>query len=231
LSVDTHEVRLFASWSKWICLLTLRIRGKFTPLNTIESTETPSFRGTAKDRQQQYHSAVETPHGRSPSRNFPYLQRNLDSATAEAQYSPTLSNLGDSSSLSDSSLEITGRPSISTFRSDEVDAASGSKSNTNTRSAAEYLKMVRERSPAKVPLHPVEPNDQPQPSQGNPSKPLSSIPRFGEPTLPQSPLYRSAQQDHSELFIQPKSRPEQHRPKEKHGTSFAAKQLTLLICI
>jgi hypothetical protein len=214
---------LFASWSKWICLLTWRIRGKFTPLNTIESTETPNFRDTARDRQQQYHSAVETPRGRSPSRLLPYLQRNLDSATAEAQYSPTLSNLGDSSSLFDSSLEITGRASISTFYNDEEDAALGSKNNTKTISTAENLKMVKERSPAKVPLRPVEPNDQPQPSQGNPSKPLSSIPRFGEPTLPQSPLYRSAQQDHSELFIQPKSRPEQHRPKEKHGTSFAAK--------
>lgn len=73
--------------------------------------------------------------------------------------------------------------------------------------------MVNERSPAKAPLKPVVPNEQPSrmADHSYPSKPQpTTVPRFGQPTLPQSPLHRPAQKE-SSVFIQPKSRPEHHR--------------------
>jgi hypothetical protein len=73
--------------------------------------------------------------------------------------------------------------------------------------------MVNERSPAKVPLMAVGGNEQPvrQAEGGLPSKPAqSTVPQFGQPTLPQSPLYRPARKE-SSVFIQPKARVEHHR--------------------
>jgi hypothetical protein len=73
--------------------------------------------------------------------------------------------------------------------------------------------MVNERSPATAPLNPVIPNEQP-PRMADPSYPSkpqpTTVPQFGQPTLPQSPLHRPAQKQ-SSVFIQPKSRPEHHR--------------------
>lgn len=87
--------------------------------------------------------------------------------------------------------------------------------------------MVREISPAKVRApRPEDFNDQYRPAQSNGTNHLAGIPRFGETTLPQSPLNRkSQQQQHSELFIQPKSRPEFHRDAEKHGMCICAKAI------
>jgi hypothetical protein len=94
-------------------------------------------------------------------------------------------------------------------------------SKTNQR------KMVNERSPAKAPLLPVVPNDQPQVRQAESSKPPPfSVPQFGQPTLPQSPLHRMAPKQ-SSVFIQPKSRPEHHRdgdrPAHPHLQAFKDK--------
>ncbi|KAH6713796.1 SNF2 family N-terminal domain-containing protein [Leptodontidium sp. MPI-SDFR-AT-0119] len=76
--------------------------------------------------------------------------------------------------------------------------------------------MVNERSPAKAPLQAVMPNEQ-SPKQAESShapKPQSTVPQFGQPTFPSSPLHRAPVKD-SGLFIQPKSRPEHHRDGEK----------------
>ncbi|KAG0645775.1 putative ATP-dependent helicase [Hyphodiscus hymeniophilus] len=55
------------------------------------------------------------------------------------------------------------------------------------------------------------------------SKPQpTTVPRFGQPTLPQSPLHRPAQKE-SSVFIQPKSRPEHHRAAPAHPHLQAAK--------
>ncbi|KAE9380526.1 hypothetical protein N431DRAFT_324877 [Stipitochalara longipes BDJ] len=43
----------------------------------------------------------------------------------------------------------------------------------------------------------------------------SSVPQFGQPTLPHSPLNRAPARDSSSVFIQPKSRPEHHREGDK----------------
>ncbi|KAH7397868.1 SNF2 family N-terminal domain-containing protein [Cadophora sp. MPI-SDFR-AT-0126] len=76
--------------------------------------------------------------------------------------------------------------------------------------------MVNERSPAKAPLQAVVLNEQP-PKEAEISyapKPQSTVPQFGQPTFPSSPLHRAPAKD-SGLFIQPKSRPEHHRDGEK----------------
>jgi hypothetical protein len=81
--------------------------------------------------------------------------------------------------------------------------------------------MVNERSPAKAPLRPVIPNDQPpQMSQGsNPAKAVqANAPQFGQSSLPQSPLPKISQKN-SSVFIQPKARPEHHREDPRQGRS------------
>lgn len=73
--------------------------------------------------------------------------------------------------------------------------------------------MDKEKASAKAPLHPVNPNDQgPTPNPNElPPKPMQlNAPQFGQPSFPQSPLARIHQKS-SNLFIQPKNRPELHR--------------------
>jgi hypothetical protein len=88
--------------------------------------------------------------------------------------------------------------------------------------------MVNERSPAKAPnapLNPVMANEQPQKQMESsyPFKaPQPSIPQFGQPTLPHSPLNRAPARESSSVFIQPKSRPEHHRDGEKSGMKFGS---------
>ncbi|KUJ23086.1 uncharacterized protein LY89DRAFT_679900 [Mollisia scopiformis] len=86
--------------------------------------------------------------------------------------------------------------------------------------------MVNERSPAKAPLRPVAPNEQPQSQSDGSSKPLpqpdlfssrpppSSVPQFGQPTIPHSPLNRGPSKQ-SSMFIQPTTRPELHRDADR----------------
>ncbi|KAB8294038.1 hypothetical protein EYC80_009496 [Monilinia laxa] len=200
------------------------MKGGFTPLNTIGSTEAPNFkrRNTNTLKQQQDirryldTSKTTTP---PPPRRLPHIQRRyLPSPSPVKENSPSLSELGDSTSLFDSSLEIIGRaPNSSSARKGTVIVLDTTK---HDRSPLEKEnKMVREISPAKVPaaFRSEESNDQYRHSQSNGTSHLSSIPRFGETTLPQSPLNRKSQQQHSELFVKPKSRPEFHREPEKHA--------------
>jgi len=93
--------------------------------------------------------------------------------------------------------------------------------------------MVNERSPAMAPLRPVVANEQP-PAQKSVnsvlSKPTQSIPpQFGKPSVPQSPLNRPAQKE-SNVFIQPKSRPEHHRDYSKPGIMPINLPIELLSC-
>lgn len=88
--------------------------------------------------------------------------------------------------------------------------------------------MVNERSPAKVPLSTVVPNDQPpKPAEGSlyAPKPVSNVPQFGQTSLPQSPLHKALPKEKS-VFIQPKARPEHHREVEKHPHLQALKDAT-----
>ncbi len=88
--------------------------------------------------------------------------------------------------------------------------------------------MVNERSPGKGPLQATKANEQPihQTEPAQQIKPVypSSVPKFGETTLPQSPLGRKALE--SKVFIQPKPpRPEYHKehPNTNHPHLYAAK--------
>ena len=182
----SHEVNLchVLSVAFVVHLLTVRSRGAFTPYNTIGSGEPPSF-----------------------------SQRTPDSAAESAG----LSNIGDSSSLFsyrtppafDFAVSANTHPDSETSSPIPfVFGASGPDKKQRTR-----IKMVNERSPAKPALNPVAPNDQPPRVAGPayPSKPQpTTVPQFGQPTLPQSPLRRPAPKE-STAFIQPKSRPEHHR--------------------
>jgi hypothetical protein len=93
--------------------------------------------------------------------------------------------------------------------------------------------MVNERAPAKAPLHPVVPNEQPRPQQEAEGSllskaPQAAIPQFGQPSIPQSPLSRPAQKE-SAVFIQPKSRPEHHRDMDRPGMIIKMINLTSII--
>jgi SNF2 family DNA or RNA helicase len=88
--------------------------------------------------------------------------------------------------------------------------------------------MVNERSPAKAALQATKANEQPiqQIEPVQPVKPAypSSVPKFGESTLPQSPLNRRALE--SNVFIKPKPpRPEYHKEQTitNHPHLYAAK--------
>ncbi|KAF7861922.1 hypothetical protein EAF04_007803 [Stromatinia cepivora] len=197
------------------------MKGGFTPLNTIGSTEAPNFkrRNTNTNTLKQQHKfkrVINTSKTTTLPHILPHIHRRTRPSPV-TEHSPSLSALGDSTSLFDSSLEIIGRASNSSS------ARKGTVVVLDTTKYDRYFieegnKMVREISPAKVQApRPEEPKDQYRSSQSNAANHLSSIPRFGEATLPQSPLNRKSQQQYSELFIQPKSRPEFHRDTEKHA--------------
>lgn len=78
--------------------------------------------------------------------------------------------------------------------------------------------MVNERAPAEAPLQAVMPNEQSQKQaqSSHAPKPQLTVPQFGQPTFPSSPLHRAPAKDPG-LFIQPKARPEHHREGEKPG--------------
>lgn len=81
--------------------------------------------------------------------------------------------------------------------------------------------MVNEQSHAKAPVQSAISNEQPtkqvEPAQVENPAYASSVPRFGQPTLPQSPLGRGAFD--SKVFIKPKPRPLEEHHKEHHNTS------------
>jgi len=128
-----------------------------------------------------------------------------------------------SRTLRDSSpIYISSSPPSVDFGSKKIETNSDYPS-PDTRSHPQKNKMVNERSPAKSPLRPVVPNDQSQ-MESQAIKPGSSVPQFGQISVPQSPLFR-AQPKEKSVFIQPKARPEHHREPSmfyfQQYTSFA----------
>lgn len=155
----------------------------------------------------------------------PYESKDIYStpSTIESK-GKTLSELGDSSSLfsykTPSDYEFTGRPVPFSDTKSPIPFVFGVSNKPRSTSRYKSRKMVNERSPAKAPLLPVMPNDQPpkQAQTSYPAKPAQ--PQFGQPTMPHSPLHRPAQK-HSNVFYQPKSRPEHHRPSDRPCTLFS----------
>lgn len=78
-------------------------------------------------------------------------------------------------------------------------------------------KMVNERAPAKAVPRPVsrDSDDGAPAPKFNYASGLGEAPRFGQTSLPQSPLVRKPKE--SSMFIQPKSRPEHHRDQPRPG--------------
>lgn len=149
--------------------------------------------------------------------------------TPSSANSISISDFGDSSSLfsynSAKSIEFGGanRP---TNPKSPIPFIFGVANKSPNKRTTRTNNMVNERSPAKVPLRPVVANEQPQSQADRVSKPLqqpdlfssrpppSSVPKFGHPTLPQSPLNRGPSKQ-SSVFLQPTTRPELHRDQNR----------------
>lgn len=183
-------------------------RGAFHPHDTITSKEPPNFtQRTANfpERQQEYQESrlISTPSTNESTGDF-------------------LAELGNSSSLfsyaTPSDLEITDRPARHQDSNNAIPFLFGISKEQHKSPTRRNFKMVNERSPAKAPVYPVVAIDQPSESaESIPTKPLgSTIPKFGQPTLPQSPLHRPPPKN-SNVFVQPKSRPEHHRGSDRPG--------------
>jgi hypothetical protein len=203
--------------------LTFSIRpaSGFVPQNSLGSSETSSFRPRSPDKNKQ-------PRSNLPRSGWSNSHGDFSSPIVDFKFPSPISEIGNSTSLL--SYNTPGsttfafgdrQPSTTTTESPipfvfGVSKHSQSQSNRN----AKDTRMVNERSPAK-PLRPVVPNNQsPQMSQGvNPTKPaISNAPQFGQSSLPQSPLPKISQK-HSDMFIQPKARPEHHREDPRQGRS------------
>ena len=190
-------------------------RGSFTPHNNIRSREPPSFRQRRPDSVDQqndpYRYADYSIAASTTSDLPPFRRYSLSPASTSGQHD---SQLGDSSSpFSYKTLPSFdfGSAIKSTQSNSPIPFVFGASSPRHSN----HIKMVNERSPAKA----VAPNELPsrQTETSVPAKPpQSSVPQFGQPTLPQSPLNRPPPKQ-SSVFIQPKSRPEHHRDGDRPG--------------
>ena len=200
----------YASW-----LLIMSNRDTFTPHNTLGSKKLPDFRHQTTPR---IKHDFQQPRDRSKKGTLdlpsPKDQSNTSSAAHNQGYS--LSDLGDSSSLfaykTPPSLDFTGSAAKPANSDPPIPFVFGGlkKDPGHSDSTISHSIMVNERSPAKAPLQPVEAKDPAEAAY--PAK----APQFGQPTLPQSPLHRVPPKE-SNVFIQPKARPEHHRDGAKPG--------------
>lgn len=204
-------------------------RGAFTPHNNIGSKEPPNFGqrtskspGRRQQQQQQQNFIRQYIDLSSKIIDPPHSQ--VHTADLDSTPSPNdtrinnLSQLGDSSSLfsykTPSDLEFTGKSVPFPDTKSPIPFVFGASKKQRSRSPHKINKMVNERSPAKAPLHPVIPNEQPPKPTDNGFASKPPQPQFGQPTMPHSPLHRPAQKQ-SNVFLQPKSRPEHHRPSDR----------------
>ncbi|KAE8453441.1 hypothetical protein EG329_010302 [Mollisiaceae sp. DMI_Dod_QoI] len=208
------------------------MRGSFTPHNTLASTERPSFsHRRSKSPAKQYTQQL----GTSASRSFTpsELAANhilLETPESAAANSVRLSDIGDSSSLFSYNSPVSfgfGSAAKPTDTNSPIPFVFGISAHApREKRRTRTNEMVNERSPAKAPLRPVIPNEQ-APTQSDSSfkpasqpdlfasrPPPSSVPQFGQPTLPHSPLNRGPSKQ-SSMFIQPKTRPELHRDSDR----------------
>ncbi|RFU35097.1 hypothetical protein B7463_g1203, partial [Scytalidium lignicola] len=200
------------------------MRDKFVPRNTLNlnTTGPPSTKQRHHPDEQIDSNAIATHLSLDLSElHLPRPRRISKSKNVEAWYNKPLEELGDSSSLfSEGSSLFIDTAVIPSGRSTPA------RIHHRPLSTLEKTKMGSDGLPPKVPLNPVNPNDQP-PAQ-NPDtlvfKPTqTNLPKFGQPTLPQSPLAKVHQKS-SNVFIQPKTRPEHprdgDRPSHHHTQTF-----------
>ncbi|KAK0107625.1 hypothetical protein ONS96_003431 [Cadophora gregata f. sp. sojae] len=198
------------------------MNGSFTPLNRLTTKDRPNFKQRRSDSasQQTNSRGVQLPiETKLTGLNLPPHHETFYTPESTSERSITLSDIGNSSSLfsydSPASFDFGG--AIKSAKSDRpIPFVFGIPKESLRLEGTRQNRMVNERSPAKAPLQTVALNEQP-PKQADNSyapKPQSTVPQFGQPTFPSSPLHRAPAKD-SGLFIQPKSRPEHHRDGEK----------------
>ena len=185
-------------------------RNGFTPHNSLASTNPPTFkkRGlqSTTTRPDQQHNFQSNWQPKSPFLGLPSL-RQYDSPESASK---NLSDIGDSSSLfsynTSPSFDFESRDTAQQNRPPIPHIFGVPRKDPNQK-----IQMVNERSPAKAPLRPDSTHEKPPPK--NPFANMAE-PRFGEISMPQSPLHRKPAKE-SSVFLQPKSRPEHHREPDR----------------
>jgi hypothetical protein len=207
--------------------------GEFRSKNTLKSTERPNFCNAAPQHWKartsieycgSFEAFTQSSNSEPPNFELPHLI-NSTSQPSKEEHRLSLSSIGNSSSLFDSSS-----PASSGYSQKESALANpaGSIHIVSRGSAGPYSKiqdtyaipskMVIERSSAKAPLSSIKPIEQAvmQNEEPNTSKPAVpyAAPRFGESTMPQSPLNRATLE--SKVLIMPKpSKPDFQRDQPK----------------
>lgn len=208
-------------------------RQPFTPRNNLDSKKAPIFRPqTPPSLNDQQNFQVNTDFSSTSgfSLHLPHIKGGSDPLASTIERSgETLSELGDSSSLFSLKTppEFNSTSSCSPYPrvNSPIPSVLGTLNQHQQllKEGRQQSNMVNERSPAKAPLLPVAPNEQPPPRTQAESAVLSKHtqvtgPQFGQASALQSPLHRPAQKE-SNLFIRPKSRPEHHRDSNTLSTA------------
>ena len=207
-------------------------RQPFTPRNNLDLKKGPIFRPQTPPSptdQQNFQARTDFSSASGFSLHLPHIQRGSDPLASIIELSgETLSELGDSSSL----FSLKTPPEFNSTSTcpqyprgnSPIPSVLGTLNQHQQllKEGRQQSKMVNERSPAKAPLLPVAPNEQPHPQTQAESAVLSKPtqvtgPQFGQTSALQSPLQRPPQKE-SNVFIQPKSRPEHHRDFNKLST-------------
>lgn len=199
--------------------------GEFKSKNTLKSKQLPTFskaqysRGNIYDAKTFQQSSTSD---LSPSELTCYqsLSQRDSYMFQHHQASPNdIGNLSSPFDISPGSLEYTTGIYVQSPTFPTPITTLFGKSRICDQARGPSRTMVNERLPPKAPLQSAvsnEPTQQAEPAQlEKPVYPLS-VPKFGQPSLPQSPLSRSTLE--SKVFIKPKpQRPEYH--KQHHDTS------------
>jgi hypothetical protein len=211
------EIAFYFVLLSWLLLTGDRPGGDFRSRNTLKSTQHPNFDSAyhpPSEKLEKSRSPSRDTSGKESSYELPILNSlpsNTYSPSTPGQYALSPQYIGDSSSLFDSSP-------AAAFDSKKKPTRNLPGSYTAKGQSRPNTKMVNERSPAKAPFRPATVNEQStsQPDGTYLPKPMQapSAPRFGETTLPHSPLNRAALE--SRVFIMPKPKPAA-RPENKGG--------------
>jgi len=212
-------------------------RGSFTPHNRLKEKERPNFRQRKPDSSSQQTSPRRVDHTlkTATSLDLPPHRETFYTPEPTSERSITLSELGNSSSLFsyDSPASSDFGSAVKPRKSDlPIPFVFSIATEPRRLEGGQNKKMVNERSPAKASLQAAVLNEQ-GPKEGESSyapKPKSTVPQFGQPTFPSSPLHRAPVKD-SGLFIQPKSRPEHHRDGDKPGMGMMDTQEIMILII
>lgn len=132
--------------------------------------------------------------------------------------SKRLSDIGDSSSLFSYDTSASFNLGKEAAIADTSTTLLVSDTSDRTAKPAGKRTMVNERAPAKAPRPGSSDGEDVPAARHNMAPGLAEV-RFGQTSMPQSPLHRSSSMasKESSVFYQPKSRPEHHRSNERSG--------------